>query len=439
MKELNSFIENIVEGKENYKLGNPWKYSTKSMGVIIPILKTKLNNRDYTTLPEVKGKVEFEDTGSIENVQIKGIDLPLFIRAGTILEGIGTQSRSPTHSIIVEPKVNTNIDVRCVHASHGISSGSGFRYGGTVPINVTRSLHTENQSNVWDNVRSYREKKIKGYQSRMGSSGSPMFLAVLSGEIGGIASDNLIKTKKKIQELDTTLQDILKQVPVLENQVGAIIVGMKGVVGLESFDHPDSWKAQYKEVIEKYSDELAENTKLFAFDDKEIGGVVKSFLNKISDANITEVHSKKTYSINFKGYLGEFVKLNNHIVHLFIMETENDNEVQVKQSQPRFYDRPIGAVRVANIGITKEPVVFSKSQFDKLTTKGMKKGYKEIVDIMGDKGGSATWGDLKIGFEKRKMSTATLSQRLKEGKDIGIFGEDLQQNGRKVYTMYKEE
>lgn len=438
MKELESFLKNILEQKEGYSLGEPWKYNKTSVGVIIPILRMNAPKRDYTTLPEVKNKVKFRDTGGISKVDIKGIDIPLFIRAGTILEGMGTQSRSPTHSIVVEPDIDVEVDVRCVHASHGIHGGSNFEYSGLAPREVVKSLHRGNQSDVWGSVNSYYMSM--GAQARE----RPITMSNFS-----LKMDSLPEIKKAQQKLDKNLQDILKEVPVLENQIGAVIVGMKGVIGLESFDHPESWKAQYKEVIESYSDAISESTKLFTFDDKEIVGIVKSFFNKILDAQITAISPERTYTIKFKGYIGEIVKMNSHIIHMFVMETDEDDKANSQESMLsrvrnnyESYERPIGTARVGSplrfYGDTPQPRSYGL-HFDIITTKGMKKGFKEIADTMrSQSNGTASWSTLQSEFKKKKMSSATLSQRLKEGKEIGIFGEKLK-DGKKVYTLYNEE
>ncbi len=77
----------------------------------------------------------------------------------------------------------------------------------------------------------------------------------------------------------------------------------------------------------------------------------------------------------------------------------------------------------------------------------MKKGFKEILDTIDKYGGEATWSDIANNVQKQKsskgkvmsMSTATITRRLKEGKEIGLIGETLRaSNGKKVYTFYKE-
>lgn len=450
LKELQTYVKNILENKNGYRLGEPWKFSKSAIGAIIPILRDTNEKRDYTTFPEVKDKVDFTDTGAVSDVKVKGIDLPLFIRSGTLLVGIAGQDRAVVHSTIVQPEKEIILDVRCVHASRPTSRGGGFKYGGYTPRTVLQSLHTGNQGQVWNSVSNYSSQMSK----RIGNS--PMY-SCRSGNIGNVQTksikhDNLPEVKEAIEQLDKNFQEILKEVPVLENQVGAIIVGMKGVIGIESFDHPKSWKSQYKEAIGKYSDDLAGDSKLFTFDESQIMDTVITFLKNIIESTIETIDDGKTYAVRLEGYIGEFVVLNSHMVHLFVMESKgntsnqsNKSPIVNRESRPVYRDRVIGVRTCFPHHEPKEPIIFGKSQFDKLVTKGMKKGFKEMVDTIDEHNGEATWSDIYKGMQKRssssktKISSSTISQRLKDGKDIGLIGEKTRcSNGKKVYTLYKD-
>lgn len=443
MEEVKQFLEEIANGRNGYSLGDPWKFSKHALGVIVPILRYKSPKRLYTTLPEVKDKVKFSDTGSIQEVVAKGIDTNLFIRAGTVLEGVGTQSRGVVHSIVIEPKIEVPIEVRCVHASHGIRSGSNFHYGGRAPRVVAESLYKGNQNDVWGRVHGYHSFCASmGRQQSIGASNEPSITVTqfaLSPE-----HDDLPQIKKAMEKLDTKLQDILKQVPVLENQVGAIIVGVDGVEGVETFDHPDSWKAQYKEVIENYSDTIAEESKkLFTFDDSQVQIVIKDFLMDVSNAKFTNI-IKQTYRIDMKGFIGEYVIIDNSVIHLFLVKTENEEPEQKRTPQreierdlrrtpqhetcfPSPEDRPI--LRVTTTMRRRNPHPYIPE--NKSLSFTMKRGYKEMFNAM-DTHGGATWKELE---NETDISSATLSKRLKEGKAIGLIGEDIRHpNGKKIYT-----
>lgn len=404
MKEIQEFLKKIKEGSDNYSLGEPWKFSKDNVGVVVPILRKNAEKRDYTTYPEVDKKVDFEDKGAISPITaIPNVkDLPVFIRAGTLLEGISGQDRAVIHSMIFDSV--KDIEVRCVHASRPTRKGGKFKYQGYTPRKVQQNLH-KGQNKTWGGVRAFYSASLR---QPYGSSRSR------SGLIGA-KSDDLPNIKKAQKEIDKDLQGILKQVPVFENQIGAIIVGIKGVVGIEAFNHPKSWKAQYKEVIEQYSDELSKKveSELISFDESKVNRVIKKFLTGISELSEIKRIDENSYSIKMQQYIGEAVTLNNHIVHFFIMEDE-DNEEEVSQ--------PAG------------PMVFGlqtslpmKSNF--LDRNVTKKGFTDIFHTINKEGGKATWSELENGT---KISTQTLSNRLKEGKRANIIGECIK-NGRKAY------
>jgi len=69
-----------------------------------------------------------------------------------------------------------------------------------------------------------------------------------------------------------------------------------------------------------------------------------------------------------------------------------------------------------------------------LPVKTMKKGYEEIMQSIKHRRGS-TWTELKKDTD---LSTKTLSNRLKEGRSVGLFSIDIRkQDGKKVYTCRK--
>lgn len=325
MKELKKFVEDILGKKDDFELGSPWKYSDKSMGVVVPILRCGEYTRDYITLPEVKDKAEFKDLGGISPIEVKHNEsLPLFIRSGTVLEGISGQDRAVIHSMVLDPQVDVKIDVRCVYASRPTSYGGGFKYGGYAPKIVHQNL-SRGQSQTWGGVHSFfamsnlstptvARRRVYGARAKdnIGAMG-----------VERIKHDDLPNIKKAQMELDNNIQSILKEVPVLENQIGAIIVGMRGVVGVETFDSPISWKAQYKEAIANYSDELAEKAEksLFKFDESNVMNVITDFLHSVSNAEVEPIN-KSAFLIKLRGFTGEVVTNLGHVIHLFLMKNE---------------------------------------------------------------------------------------------------------------------
>jgi len=253
MKEIKKFLNDIEQAKNGYDLGEPWKFSKDAMGVVIPILCSKEFKRDYTTFPEVKSNVEFQDLGGISPISGKsgGIDLSVFIRAGTVLEGKSGQDRAVIHGMMMQPNQKKDVDVRCVHASRPTSHGGKFAYSGLTPRNVQMNLR-KGQSETWKSVSDYgsiamcnfnlapeesRSKMNKKYgmssRGGIGRTNASIIGGASFGEtIKSVKHDDLPSIKKAQLEVDKNLQNILKQVPVLENQIGAIIVVLKRFFGL---------------------------------------------------------------------------------------------------------------------------------------------------------------------------------------------------------------
>lgn len=435
MKELKKFVEDVLKKREGFELGSPWKFSENSMGVVVPIIRGGEHTRDYVTLPEIKDKVKFEDLGGITPIGIKHTDgLPLFIRSGTMLEGIKGQDRAVIHSVVLEPNIDEKVDVRCIHASRPTARGGGFNYAGYAPKTVHRNLK-RGQSRTWGSVQGFYAMSSIHLSPEI-----PVEERRAVRNLGAVKHDDLPKIRKAQMKLDKNLQDILKEVPCFENQIGAIIVGMKGVVGVEAFDSPASWKSQYKDAIANYSDELAEKAKksLFKFDDAEVMNVIKEFLKSMADA-VAEPINDCSCLIKLKGYTGEVVTNLGHVIHIFLMESDNESDDEEsfpggrrQESFPSVATSLVGGV----VPTTRSSNLKQRSFLcDVRMTKGIKKGYNEIAQSI-NKHEGATWSEIEDDLKGSGISTATISTRLKEGRKDDIIGLDIRQkNGKRIYKM----
>jgi len=323
MKAINELLENIEQGTD-FILGTPWRYSDKSMGVVVPILaKEHVSKtvRSYITLEEAKEKgIEVKDTGKIDRVVIENsTGSPVFIRAGTILKSNTTQSRAVETSIIILVKKEENkkqkveVPVRCVFASKGISGGTTFAYGGTVPLEVRSALLSKKgQSKTWEAVdyaTNYRLQSLRstpGFERQMQSS--------------QVRTDNLSGIMEEIDKFTPNLDKILNKVPLFEEQVGAVFMDMKDVVGLEMFDHPKSWEAIHKDVEKRLGESAAkEDQSFFKPDYDKIKPMIYSFMKKLIDGEKTEVKGKEdssTVIIKGDGVIGEATMIGDKVIHL---------------------------------------------------------------------------------------------------------------------------
>ncbi|NHJ49607.1 MAG: hypothetical protein FK733_17590 [Asgard group archaeon] len=125
---LSRFAKSILDS-DVHSLGES---ITEDNIAFVPIIKTSIprEKRDYLTVDEaLEEKVlEIIDKGTeIEHLVAKNLgNIPILIEEGEILAGDGTQDRIVLGSIILQAEVTIEIPVKCVHAPHPLSTGSGF-------------------------------------------------------------------------------------------------------------------------------------------------------------------------------------------------------------------------------------------------------------------------------------------------------------------------
>lgn len=320
-KALKEMLDDVAEGRKNFKLGDPWKYSEDALAVVVPILRKDAPDRHYVTMYEVLKQLGMKDTGHVDAVEMSNkAGKPVFVRAGTIFEG-STQNRAAENSTVVQPG-KAEIPVRCVHQTHGIQDNADMKFGKIAPTSVTINLITgAGQGAVWGSIRDYTSGRApNGYHrhqeqptqlrrlsrtvdsdphhldatfgryghrvshtvaesSRVGSYGTrstclndstdasrdhsydsgPSFIGFMSdGPVGSSGSDDLLGAMRKAQEGQKVFDDMMQKVPLFPDQCGALIFDPVGIVGLELFDHSRSWEAIKKEIIEKYGDKISQ-------------------------------------------------------------------------------------------------------------------------------------------------------------------------------------
>ena len=343
------FLWNIAEQKEGFKFGKPWRQSKQSLGLVVPILREKDVKRKYKMIEETKN-ITIEDTGSIDKVRIinKG-DERVFIRSGVILTSDASQERVTVSGVIIQPNSEQEVEVKCVHASKGIRSGTKMKATNYAPPVVLSALYARdergnvNQGRVWDSVQKYSMKSRNAcFTSRMGSGG-PIIGARMrdrtSRRIGAIKSldameqptiaesDDLISTIDEVETSKKSIEGAIKEMPVMENQVGAIIFDSVGIVGFEVFDSEKSWKALHKKVLAKYSDILQKKQEepLFQLNKDIIPEKIRDFIEKIMESNEKEIYSSKestTKIIDGVKVVGEYTEINGEIIHVIAFKRQ---------------------------------------------------------------------------------------------------------------------
>ncbi len=378
-QQLQAFLTDVVDSKFGYRLGDPWKYSEQTLGVVVPILRHPScsplyrYDREYVTMYEVLKDLGMKDTGRIDQVELQNrAGKAVFVRAGTIFAG-ATQNRAAQHSGVYQG-AKENIPVRCVQQTRGIHQGSEMKFGDIAPMSVTMNLMGGNQGSVWESVRRYtggedtsgpsmyftreaferdsgfghvhnasRDSRCggqssqrigavrhrfmsashleSGYTATAGGTGHPME-GIQFANRGG--TDDLLGHMQKMKEGQAMLDEMMQKVPLFDDQVGAIIFNPVGVIAVETFDHPMSWAAIKKEIIEKYGDKIMDKQAehLFELKPEAILPALKKFikgLEKNTEKTIRKDEFSETRVVTGEGIIGEYTIVKGQTIHVLLI------------------------------------------------------------------------------------------------------------------------
>lgn len=313
------------------KFGNPWRYSDKSLGVMVPILRIDgkdgvFEERSYITIEEAKDKgITFKDTGRIDRVIVESsLGMPIFIRSGTALKSAGTQPRAVESSIVIIPQIQKGglskqeIPVRCIYASKAIRTGEKFCVAGDVPLEVRSELLSRSgQGKTWSAVGNSTHRFMA---SRLSPSRISSERARILNTNFMVSTDNLVGMMEEVDKFTDDMNKILEKVPLFEDQVGAVFLDMKEVIGLELFDHPKSWEAIHKEVEKRLGESVSkeEDKSFFKPDYSQVKPLIFSFLKKLVESEKTEISHGVISTVTLKGdgVVGEATTINGKVIHI---------------------------------------------------------------------------------------------------------------------------
>lgn len=419
---------------ENYELGEPWKFGEKSFAAVVPILRRNAAVRSYVLLQEVKDelKVDIEDTGSISVAVVKNLtDKNVFVRKGTLLKG-PSQERVVATGVVMLPEKTEEIKVQCIHRSRGIQCGAKFRAVESVvaPRPVMKALALRaSQHETWGAV-----------------SQATSFLASAALEapeqlsISQRASDDLVGVLEQTQKFRDEVENVLKKVPGdLNDQVGIAIIDFKGVVGLEIFDHPDSWHAFSKSVVRSYADVLAkESSELIELKLDKVKEAVISFIQKLGEAPGDVVYKNErstTHALKGKEIAGEYTTLNTIMIHLVAFRIDEEDLRLRERERPlrRSLDLEwYGRERYQDSQYPQIPPYTTSGDFPGILDEFFRrKGSFQLLRSLNDK--NKTWKDLEGNIP---LSTKTLAKRLHEGQSLNLLTPKTRlENGRKTWRL----
>lgn len=470
---------------KEYKFGEPWRYSEKSLGIIVPILRHGKVDRDYIMLEEAGKKVRIDETGSIRKLIFENNSgQNVFVRGFTMLQGEGTQSRVVKSGIVLPagaseevPKtvdspirkeripIRTSVEVNCIHASRPIVGMTTLHCMGWTPRNIEYSLlashyDSDSQTNTWMAVSDWRQKGLSS--EAYYEVGSPASMELVSH------SDDLVETQTELDTYKTNIDEIAAKVPSFRNQVGMVILDMKGIMGLELFDSPISWKVYSKGTIKKYGDVIAKEDESGLFEPRmdKIEPMIKAFCKIAMNAsrrNLFKNKVAKTTGLESKEILGEMTLLGTRMIHLLLARREGETKSKIVpirgttiRGTPNIFDQTwtgdptwrtdyttsdthdviVGGehdrpITTSKLGIEfKEfaPRYFEVKRNPRTYFKGIKA--IEFLEALGTT--PRSWGELE---KVLGISTRTLNKRASEAKMLGYVEKEPRANGKEVYKL----
>lgn len=369
---IDEFLKDLRD-EAYYRFGSPWRYSEKTLGVIVPIIKQDdkyLGERVYLTLEEARDQgITIKDTGRIDRVILETRSKKyVFVRSGTVLKSTGTQSRAVETSVVITPQgqkeeekilidpiiTKQEIPVRCIYSSKPISADTKFEYGGYVTSEVGSALMSRRgQHATWDAINYSTHRLMSSRRFEHAFAASSQLKSITRGTERSIgtgsfaAVNDLAGVIENVDKFTEDINKILAKVPIFENQVGAVFLDMKDVVGLELFDHPKSWEAIHKEVEKRLGESLTkEEEKTFFKPDYEgIKPLTLGFLKKLLESEKIETPHGVTSTIILRGdgVIGEATTIDGKVIHLIGMKDDNKGKEYKRDTPIQHFQETIRA------------------------------------------------------------------------------------------------
>lgn len=374
----------VREESLGFRFGKPDRPSDTALACLLPILRETSYQRQYVTYGETD-RILVSDSGSISRLNVKNTGPDnVFLRSGTMFDGKGTQSRALTRSAVIFPGQEVALDVRCIHASHGIQAGSGFAYGGVTPLSMDSAFYGSgyrpaDQQTMWRNVETFtnsisspgvplrggerivprysrlndhdRPGRIqratmaagRGVTTNYGGGGTssaafPVFNGRdgLPGELGqigsssgfGAGSDDL---RAHFDHFASSFAAVLSKARLHDHQAGIALITDRGCQTIELFDVPVSWEALHKDAVTRMGTELLrgpDETNVFEYKPERAVDAARKVLGLDYAHELIWEHKPANgephvaiYGLTAQPYVGEAVEIGGDVAHLVLLRT----------------------------------------------------------------------------------------------------------------------
>jgi len=218
---------------------------------VVPLLTEGDGDRGYITLDEAVEKklAVIPESGEISKiiVRIEG-KKPVLVVEGDIVVG-GWQNRVVNISLLLEPGKKHFIPVSCVE------EGRWWARDSLTSLMENEALFVPSNSSAFAELR---RKKVRHFLEKE----SPFVLQEMVWEEvdSMLWSAGILPPTKDLfqfyEEKRAQIEEILAEFEPVEGQVGAIIGLGNRIVGIEVFDHPDTWKVRWRKTLTAYASDV---------------------------------------------------------------------------------------------------------------------------------------------------------------------------------------
>lgn len=355
-----AFLGSVARNRRGFKFGPAERVQEGGLAAVVPILRKTSLVRQYVTFPEALAFTAVKDTGSIHVFTVHNTGAAnVLIRAGTIFKG-ATQERVLVRSAVVFPGKPATVEVRCVHQTRGISPGAETTYGGVSPKEVDMGTYTvgfkpADQTKYWQEVQTYsstivgtvpgqaammyaapvhgeREVKTKGSilapAAQILRARGVRGQSVWSGQpgYGGTKADDL---HSNVEAFAANIDEVLKRVKRMPNQVGLGVITEKGCETIELYDVPASWEAFHGDAVKRVGQDLSrKGDNVFDYKPEYATNTVAAVLADTYAENVILDHrpsngepAVRVVGLTGGRFIGEVVEIDGRVAHVVLNRT----------------------------------------------------------------------------------------------------------------------
>jgi DNA-binding HxlR family transcriptional regulator len=248
-----------------------------------------------------------------------------------------------------------------------------------------------------------------------------------------IADDDLVSVSDAVTHLQAEIDDVLSKIPGDHvDQVGVAVFDLDGVVGVEFFDHPDSWRAFSESILSSYGEVLTKEVgELYDIRMDRAASVLMAFLEKVRTVKmsvVSENRISKVSALTGEDVTGELIYIEGREVHIALARSDD--------KRGGGSARAVSSVPYPIRETLNELANTSKPEGEGLPVESLdgflsKRGGYNILEQLSDR--AQRFGEL---VRSVSVSRGTLATRLREAEDEGLVQRAIRkENGSPAYAL----